>query len=410
MNPPIVEPTTAQSGPTPPPPSEFDAGLDALEGTDNPSLTQQPETIPERAPAPAPTTTPDPAPTPAPAPAAEATDPNPLGDDLKRFVKPAEALKPTDLSTPKALREDHAKLKGEVEAKARRIAELERAIEETKTTATESTKAAMEGRLKELETQYNQAQEKLRSADYRLSDDYKEKYVKPEEDAWKAAANALAGVKIELPDGTEREIADQDVINLAKLDERQAFDASLKMGQYGALVLQHAMRIRELSRRRHEAVSEHAKQAAEMQKARSEGLASARTSWEKGVADVLGKSSDMIGIKADDAEMTELLTSGDKLARAAMLGEVPDGADREQRIFQAQTMAGVRIKAFGAVFLRAQRAEAQLAELREKLAKYEGAEPPIGGGTLNVVDGAGPKQYAHPEDSIDDLPGSDFPG
>lgn len=397
----------AQTGPTPPPPSEFDAGLDALEGTDNPSLAAPPTQ-----------STPDPTPTPEPK-RDESTTPPPgtskpedtiLGNDLQKFAQKPEPAKPADgvPAGPKALRDEYQKLKSEAESRAAKIAELERIIEQTKTTATEQAKAAMDARLKELESQYAKAQETLRAADYRLSDEYRDRYVKPEEEAWKAAADALAGVKIELPDGSEREITDADVSALAKMSERQAFEASIKMGQYGSLVLEHARRIRDLSQRRLAAVAEHSKRAEELNKAKAEGINSARKTWESGVETVLSRSADIIGIKPDDAEMKEVLDAGDKLARAAMLGEVPDGENRVQTLLQAQTMAGVRIKAFGALFLRAQRADAIIADLRAKLAMYEGGEPGIGGDTLRVAD-PGSRTSSNPEDEIDNIPGTEFP-
>lgn len=412
MNPPNAPPTGQTPSGTPPPPSEFDAGIDALEGTDNPSIAAIDSP-------PSGSSNPDPQPssgdgTPPGSPGTQ-TDGNAkvdLGDDLQPFLKKPDnaPTKPQDgQHTPRALREDHARLKTDLEAKSKRISELEAEIEKAKTSATESVRKELDAKLKALEEQYAKAEEKLQAADYRLSEDYQKRYVEPETKAWEEAARILSNVKIETEDGTERNVTDADVIALARMDPRQAFEAATKMGQFGPLVLEHAKVIRDLQAKRTAAVSEHAKLAQERRKAESEGRESARKSWESNVEEIITGSKDTLGLKADDPEMAQLVTAGDKLARMAMLGEVGDGVENPREvILKAQALAGVRIKTFGAVFLRAQRAEKRIAELEAKLKEFEGGEPGIGGD--NIPSGEhGSGGSRNPEDGIDDIPGYDSP-
>lgn len=421
MNPPAATPTAtpaaasaaptptptpgAQANPSPPsnPAAAFSNrssiadGIDSIEGTDNPSgLEAESET---------PSSTPqdlggDGGTDPNQGGAAPKTDPagkppTGLGDDIDPLLgkpKPAEG--------PKQLRSAYEKATKDLAEARTRIAQFEKTIEEAKKSATSEVAKQLESLQAKLETYEQQMQ----LVDFRQSNAYREQFHAPAQKAWEAAGAALRGVKVENPDGSERPIEAKEIAELAAMEPADAWAAAQRFGSNAPLVHHHVQAIREKELAKQSALTEWGEKGKQHKATLEQQRLDAQKDWETGTDQILAERAEDLGIANPDDETKTLLDHGAKLAKLAFLGG--QNASREQ-ILAAQKLAAVRVRTFGAVLTRAQRAEALANELKAKLAQYEAGDPPVGGGG-----GGGwssPASGKSAEDGIDAIEGFDQP-
>lgn len=405
--------TTATPAPLPIPPSEVEAGIDALPGMDTVAGN---DTTPEPTPSPAPAPAAEPAPTPAPEPAAVTPDPSakpeepsPLGDDLAKLIpaKPADSPEVKEPGTPKELREAYSRVKTEHEKTVARVRELEGQTEKVREELRQQIQKEMQSEVERLRNDLTEREDRLRVADYRQSDEYRETFGKPIDSAWGKAAEAINGVKVTQADGTERDATVNDIADLCRMPERDALRvARERFGDDAALVLKHRDRITDLVARAQQAVEDYRTRGEEQRRqsetARVEQIRRFET-------EVLTLRSDktlnsILGADATDKEAADLLAKGDKLVRTALIGDnLPkeaSPADVGRARFEAQKMVALRAAAFGPTLLRLNRANAKVAELEAKLKSFEASEPGVGDSSEPAK--AEPKYGA---EGIDDLPG-----
>lgn len=402
---PAASPTTAPSAPptaapsagsgTPPSPAPapsrstaFD-GIDDIVGTDNPDSGHTPAADASTG-LPA-STAPDPA-------TSKTADAPPEGGKKAGLGDDLDPLLGKQSKAPKELRSAYERTTAELAAAKAKLTEFEQRIGSAKTEA----EKAVAAQIQELTGKLTAYEQRMQLLDFRSSEAYQRDFAKPADDAWQAAAAALRGVKVENADGSERPISAQDIMDMVILDPADAWTAAQKFGAHAPLIHRHVEAIRDKETAKQNAVKEWGEKGKAHQEQLQREQESMRQEWESGTEEIMNQRASDLGISDPSPEVKALLDHGAKLAKIAFLG----GADRAT-VLNAQKLAAVRVRTFGAILNRATAAEARVAELEAKLSQYEAGDPPVGGAGA-PAGGAGRPRTA--EEEIDAIPGTDHPG
>jgi hypothetical protein len=314
---------------------------------------------------------------------------------------PAEGTKPADkkkVNPWKLVDEYKAKVK-EYEGK---IAEVEkRAIPESKWKEQQETLTQREARLKELE-------EEIRYVNYSKSDEFKNKYQKPYDDAWKRAMGELKELTIEAGDGNTRPVEPKDILDLVNLPLPMARkEAVEKFGEFADDVMAHRKEIRKLFDEQSAALEEartngeaREKETAEARKKEvGEMTGTIREQWSKANEDAAShpKYGTYFKPVEGDEQGNQRLAKGFELAdRAFSENPLSKGLTPEQRTAIVQRHAAVRNRcaAFGRLVYMNETKASEIAELKKQLAEFNGAEPPADGGSAAPASPPGTKGMA----------------
>jgi len=329
------------------------------------------------------TVTPEPEPTKS---AAPKENDSPVEGDESTAVPPdgKPSTDPKKKVNPWKLVDDY---KAKIKAKEAELAELgKRAIPEDKWKSVNETLAQKESRLKELE-------EEIRYVNYSKSDEFKTKYQKPYDDAWKRAMSELGELTVETADGNSRPVEPKDILELVNMPLGQAHASAVeKFGELAPEVMAQRKEIRKLWD----------DQAAALEQSRTDGEAREKRTSEArqkeigemttGLKDQWTKANESAAADPKygtffkpidgDEQGNQRLAKGFELAdRAFSENPLASGLTPEQRNAIVQRHAAVRNRcaAFGRLVYQNQTKDARVKELEAQLAEYNGTEPPADG-------------------------------
>ena len=377
---------------------EQEVGL--LEGIDaigEPEASPTPEPSPSPSPAPEPKAVETPA---APAPAPEKPK-LPFDDDIPQ--KPAkqqaqdkpkpEAAKPEPKipenqksvrgGSLEEFRKNYETTKKERDDLASKLKALETAREEGTKAEIKKATEAYEKKVAELEAKYNEVETRLKFTDYTRSSEYKEKFEKPLESAWREAIADISGATIELEDGTERQASVQDIQALLHMPAiAAARRANELFGAAAPAVLQHRNAILSLTRARENAIKEYQEKGAErereMSAKASQQMERIYGTFNETIKHYETADASLYG-RPEDPEEQKYWDKGDRLIALAVKRQGLDESLPEEEqsaiLTKAQATVAARARAFGPLIARMHKLEAEVESLRGKQAKLVKSEP-----------------------------------
>lgn len=361
------------------------------------------EAIGEETPAASPEPSPSPAPEPkvvetpaTPAPAQKL----PFDDDIPQKPKPQAQDKPKPEATkpePKIpenqksvrggsleeFRKNYETTKKERDELASKLKALETAREEGTRAEIKKATEAYEKKVSELEAKYTEVETRLKFTDYTRSSEYKEKFEKPLESAWREAISDISGATIELEDGTERQASVQDIQSMLHMPAiAAARRANELFGAAAPAVLQHRNAILSLTRARESAIKEYQEKGAERER-------EMQTNSERQRERIYGVFNETIKHyetadaslygRPEDPEEQKYWDKGDRLIALAVKRQGLDESlpeDEQSAILtKAQATVAARARAFGPLIARMHKLEAEVESLRGKQAKLVKSEP-----------------------------------
>lgn len=306
----------------------------------------------------------------------------PLDDkpnDPKHDPATAKTKKPSDF-----LREELARQKSRAEA-------LEAEIKQYKTPKEDPEKKSLSERLSQEEKRRKEIEDELRFANYERSPEFKEKYVKPYEMAWAEAVGDLEETVVPNADGTFRKATKDDLMKIVNLPIQQAGELAEQLfGKAERTMMDHRSALlktwkaqqaalvdgRKNAEERDRQLTEQAtKQQVELKKLQSELRSSREPDFLKRhpeleiARDAKGEPVDAELQKTIDQDRTitdNLFTDDSKLA--------------PEKKLELHAEMRNRASHFGAVLKMARNAMKEVADLKAKLAQYEGSEPTPGDG------------------------------
>jgi len=376
---------------TPAAPSpDIAASLDSFLGTPAPAAPVSATPAPEVTPTPA--STPEAKATPTPTP-----EPNAGDLDLSGAIetesaaklekahgkpsdKPAEPEAKTETESVgiKQLRDQYSKTKKELdELRAKAKAEIDPA--EIATIKQE--REALQTKLKQIETERDEYAKNLAKADFSKSPEFKEKYLKPWQDAQQEALDELSQFQKTGSDGKAANVTWEDIKPLLTLPAPEAAAKAREIfGDDATLAMDHRRRILEKGKQWKTALDQH--------EAESQNLAVERTKMETQLRQTFDSEQNRLATDipelylADEKnprEVEQYKKSAD-ISHAALFG-LP-GMNPETR-FKAAAIVHKRAAMFPVIAIRLKGAESRIAQLEGELLKARGGGP--GGG---VTEGA----------------------
>lgn len=330
-------------------------------------------------------------------PEAEADEPEAQTPDSNKM--PARDLRKAYETSEKKIREE---LQPKITKLEARLKELESSEGEPSVIAKQLTTVTEENK---------HLRERLAERDYQEHPEYKEKQSKFETQFARARRD-LFQLEVEQPDGTTRNLTDQDIVNLAQLPYgKDRIEANKMFGDSAEDVLAHTRKIRELAEDQQNWVEENRKNAGKILQDREATFKAAQVERAKLFIDANKELEEKYPFwfkqKDGDAEGNQTLASGEALTNLMFnLKLSPEQVDLLPKRFReeiqtngrlskenvARLHALVRNKAMNhdriARWMKGLRKE--LAETKEALAAYEQSEPPTGGAARRRNGSGGP--------------------
>jgi hypothetical protein len=327
-------------------------------------------------------------------------------DKAPEEVKPPDAKlddkapeKPTPDGKPKKpsdyLRDELAKQKARAEA-------LEAEVTKFKTSqpAEDPEKKTLAEKLAAIEKKAKEYEDELRFTNYERSPEFKEKYVKPFNDAYAEAISDIEQMTVPVdlndPEGAQRKATKDDLNQIVNLPPQQAGKAAkLLFGEGAQTMMNHRDSVlrtwkaqqnalaegRKIAEQREKEITENqTKQQAEVQKQNRE----LRISHEP---EFLERHKDIVLQKDDkgewmDAESAKLLDQ-DRSVTDMLFSDDTKLAPEKKLALHAEMRN--RAVHFGTVLRGYRKAMAELAEANKKIAEYEKSEPQPGEGAPKVL-------------------------
>lgn len=247
---------------------------------------------------------------------------------------------------------------------------------------------ALSGEVKKLRDQLSAAETELRYLDYTKSQEFKDKFEKPYQDAFSDAVEEVRELRVTNADGQSRPATEADFQRILAADHQEVRELANGMfGEYANDVLALRRKLIDMNRNANREAKRYREGAAEREKARAvkqqeerEGL---EKLWKSKVAEVGERYKQFFGEVDGDDEYNESLRDGYKRVDSANSPDLP----LEEKVTR---LAVVRHKAaaFGAQVLLNKRLQARVTELEEALKEYEKSIPAGGkGGADKRVEG-----------------------
>lgn len=232
-------------------------------------------------------------------------------------------------------------------------------------------------RLEAIEKRKGELENALKFKDYQQTDEYKEKYFQPIVDALATAHAEISELTIEDDAGNQRKATREDFDPLVTMPLMQA--AALAKTLFGDLapeVMAHRRRYIELNHKSVQALEEYKKHGAEREQQsasqRQAAMKAARETFDSSTKDAVDSFPQFFGQIEGDDEANEALTKGLALADMAFKGDASFSPED-----RAKLHSDIRLRAAGFTrqVLLNKRKDAQIEELKEKLAAFEASEP-----------------------------------
>jgi len=239
---------------------------------------------------------------------------------------------------------------------------------------------AIEARNKELESH-------IRYKDFEKSEEFRDQFQKPIDEAWDAARWDLAELSVANADGTSRQASVEDLAMLANMRLQEAKAKAVEMfGDLADEVMGHRRKILELSRKQSERLEKAKKESVDYHQ--KETLA--EQTFRREVVELNEKINarqlqqlDFLQPKEGDAEFNERLQTAREFVEGTLGSSIKDkNLTREQRAELVERMVTVKNRAIGfsAMKLEVSRLKAQLAEKDKIIARFQQGEPGPGNG------------------------------
>lgn len=233
-------------------------------------------------------------------------------------------------------------------------------------------------KLAAIEKENQQLREVVRFADYKKSPEFKEKYEQPYQEYWAKAVSEVTQLTLTTEDGQVRKATANDLLALANAPLDQLDDLAAQWFPKSApRVIRHVEKIRDLAEAQDKALQEAQKGAGEYQTKQSEAAKKATESFNLAYQgannELTTKYPKYFAPDDTDPKGNEILKKGFEYADSVFSAN--GNLTPEQK---AGRLAVVRAKAANhdRLVARLKTREAELAEARAELAKYEQSEPP----------------------------------
>lgn len=316
----------------------------------------------------------------------------PIEEEKAPVAEPAAKTPPApekgkDTDEPKSagdLRKAYSTVKTERDALKKQVEDLSKRTskDDPETKAIIEDSAMAKTRLQELETE-------IKNLKYERSSEYKDKFEKPLEKAFRSAISEVEQMTVTTDEG-ERAATSQDLTALVRMPTQQAATMAKSMfGDAAAEVLSYRRKILDLDQQRKEAVEEYRTKGAQSEQEQTAHQATEtqrlRGVWEQESNGVLEKYPQYFGPEEGDDEGNATLEKGFKLADLAFLGA--EGLPPE-KLLQIRADIRARAAGFGRMVQRNKRLESKVEALTKELEQYKSSEPGTGGnaGTKQVVE------------------------
>ena len=252
--------------------------------------------------------------------------------------------------------------------------------------------------IEDIRAQVKAREEVIHRVSYKESAEFKEKYVAPYHAEFKAASEYLA--QVPLADGS-RNGTSEDLARLMRTAPAELGRVASEMfGDNAAVAIAYRNQVAMKLNAMRSAEAEAATRGQQLKQQEEESHRQAIEETRRTFQDLTKKEmSDEEVWSPDpaDPETKVLLDRGQKLVKEVF--ENPDNLPREV-IVQRMAKVAARAAGFDNLYHRHQKLAEKHAELEVELAKYRGAEPPVGGSGGRVNEGGNRGGYASLADEL----------
>lgn len=307
--------------------------------------------------------------------------------------KPGEAAPPSEPVDPKT--------KGKVspwklvEEYKTKLSRAEKEIADAKSAIVpENDRKSYEDRISKAEARAKELEDHIRFVDYSKSEEFKQKYQAPYEKAWTKAMGELKEITVAAPDGTERAVTPQDLLDLVNLPLGKARQIADDIyGVFADDVMSHRKTIRELFEAQNQALDDAKKSGEERMKSEQESSKKVSDEMRKTISTMWASENETVlkdekvakffSKREGDEKWNAALDAGFQLVDRAFSENPTDpklSAEDRAAVVRRHVAIRNRAASWGAIRAQNEFLQAQLAELQEKLKQYEDSEPPVAGG------------------------------
>ena len=379
-------------------PPEQEVGLlDGIDAIGEPEASPTPEPSPSPSPAPEQKAVETPA-SPAPAPdkpklpfdddipqkpAKPQAQDKPKPEPAKPEPKIPENQKSVRGGSLEEFRKNYETTKKERDELASKLKALETAREEGTRAEVAKATAELNAKMEQIRKRNEELETEVKFTNYTRSSEYKDKFEKPLESAWREAIADISGATIELEDGTERQASVQDIQALLHMPAiAAARRANELFGAAAPAVLQHRNAILSLTKARESAIKEYQEKGAEREREMQTNAERQRERiygvFNETIKHYETADASLYG-RPEDPEEQKYWDKGDRLIALAVKRQGLDESLPEEEqsaiLTKAQATVAARARAFGPLIARMHKLEAELESLRGKQAKLVKSEP-----------------------------------
>lgn len=305
-------------------------------------------------------------------------------------AKPGEVTPPADTKdgkkpSPWKLVDEY---KGKLSKAEQELADLR------KNQLPENDRKAFQERAEKAEARAAALEKEMAFHDISQTEDFKRDYVKPYEDAWHKAMADLKGIKVNDPQGGERDIHPNDILTLMQTPTVQARHLAEEVfGEYANDVMNKRNEILGLFEKQQKAIHDAKEGGVAKKKAEAEAQAKAQatikaeinTIWQRENQAVIAdeKHGQFFKPREGDERWNTSLQKGYELVDKAFSVNVEDPKltpQQREEIVRRHAAVRNRAAAFGALRGEVESLSAQVKALTDELAQYKDTEPPNGAG------------------------------
>lgn len=251
-------------------------------------------------------------------------------------------------------------------------------------------------RIEKAESRVKELEDEIRFVNYQNHPEFKEKYQKPYETAFKRAVAELSEVQVNLPDGSQRPASAEDILALVSLPLGEA--RRLADGMFGPFAddaMGHRKEIKALFDTRQAALEEAKTTGAAREKQQYEEYNRLTQAVSKEVAEVWTKANQEVlkderysryfTPREGDEEWNKRLARGFDLTDKAFSDPNPRdprlSAEERQEIVRRHAAVRNRAASFGPLRYENEQLRSRVEELEKQLKEYQSSEPGSSGGS-----------------------------
>lgn len=277
-----------------------------------------------------------------------------------------------------------------------KVAMLEKEVAEARTTRLDpKEKEELVAKVSTYERELNELREEIRYVNYTKHPEFKDKYQKPYEDAWRKAMSDLSELTVEdSSTGQQRPVSAQDMLELVQMPLQKAREqATALFGDFADDVMAHRKEIKNLFDAQQQAIDEARKNGAKRDKEMQERHQQMAAEIQRTITEAWTRANDEI-MKDEkhsfffkpvegDEEGNRRLAKGYELAdKAWSMSPLDPRLTPQQRAEIVKTHAAIRNRAAaaGRLLFWYRKAQEENKTLRTELDKYRGTEPGKGQG------------------------------